>query len=81
MTENQNVQPQVVSLVNIVNDDQTLNWQAVEEAIRAGTFRVSVYAKHIGVAEGDLRASLVQYFGNRIGFRRGRKGGVYFVNA
>lgn len=47
--------------------------------IMSGNGKVQMIADEFHAAAQDVRNLMVQYFGDTVEFRRGRKGGVFFV--
>lgn len=57
------------------------NWATIEEAIKAGTFKTQAFATENGLNPTIVKDQLVAKYGDRLEFRRGRNGGVFFVDA
>ena len=58
-----------------------LNWNTVESDIKAGTVKVDITSRTLGVTSQEFRQELVNRFGSRVQFRRGRKGGVVLTDS
>lgn len=63
----------------IVNEASELNWSSFDSLITENNCKVSVLAKELGIPTTDLKKAMVEHYGNRIVFKRGRKGGVYWA--
>lgn len=54
-----------------------LDWDLITKMINDGTLKLDAAAKTFGIKASVLRAELIEYYGDLIVFKRGRKGGVY----
>lgn len=57
-----------------------MNWPTIEASITAGTCKVSKLADELGVKPIEVRNLLLQQYNDKIVFKVGRTGGVYWVN-
>jgi hypothetical protein len=57
---------------------EKVNLEQIEQSIANGTFSVVKDAKAYGISSANLRAILIQTFGDKVEFKRGRSGGVRF---
>lgn len=55
-----------------------IDFAAIDILINTNQCKVSVLARQMGVSAQDLRNALVEHYGQRIIFKRGRSGGVYW---
>ena len=60
--------------------DIQINMSEIESRIKEGKFSVSVYADQTGISQTRIRNAIVERFGDKVVFRRGRNGGVSFVS-
>lgn len=58
------------------NTTTDLDFAAIDQLITNKELKLDNFAKANGYHVGDLRASLVNHYGDRIVFKRGRNGGV-----
>lgn len=58
----------------------TLNFVEIEKQIRGGTFKTNLFAVQNGFKSADVKNALVKHFGDKIGFFRGRNGGVRWIS-
>lgn len=57
-----------------------LSKEAAVEQIN-NSAKLANWAKSLNTNPADLRLVLVEYFGNRVEFKRGRNGGIYWVES
>jgi hypothetical protein len=57
-----------------------LDWASVEQSIRNNVVKIKQTSQELGVTPAELRAELVNRYGDRISFVRGRTGGVRLSN-
>jgi len=57
---------------------ETINWTEIDQKITDKTAKLSILAKELGFSSEDFRKLLVAHYGDRILFKRGRTGGIYF---
>jgi hypothetical protein len=56
-----------------------IEWSNVDKMIDDGNCKINILAKELGVKQDLLRDAFVKHYGDKIEFKRGRKGGVYWV--
>lgn len=56
----------------------TINWQSIDTLIGQGNCKVKQLADDMNANPVDLRNLITEHYGDRIEFRRGRAGGVYW---
>lgn len=61
---------------NNANVAIVIDWDDIDNRIANGDMKISVVAKELGLKQNILKNSLVEHYGNRIVFKRGRNGGV-----
>lgn len=60
------------------NNSVNVNWEEMDSLITDGNCKVSILATNLSVKPQELRDALREHYGDRIEFRRGRNGGVYW---
>lgn len=60
-------------------DASTIDWESVDKAINERACRVNALAEQLNVNPQELRTALETHYGNRIVFKRGRSGGVFWA--
>lgn len=74
-----------VSTKNVVISEKArkifddMDWNSVEAAIRSNSVSVKNTAASMGVSQAEFRQELINRYGDRIVFVRGRNGGARFV--
>ena len=56
------------------------DFSEIEAAIKAGTFKVSTFADSRNANPVKVKEQITNHFGNKITFKRGRTGGVFWNN-
>ena len=56
-----------------------IEWSAVDKMIDEGKCKIQALAEQLGVKQDVLRDAFVNHYGDKIEFKRGRKGGVYWT--
>lgn len=66
-----------------ITAEQVKNLLSKEAAIEQinNSAKLANWAKSLNTNPADLRLVLVEYFGNRVEFKRGRNGGIYWVES
>ena len=57
----------------------SMNWAGIETAIKDHTFKIVKMAGDLNANPVELRDLLVEHFGDKITFKRGRNGGVFWT--
>lgn len=57
---------------------QQIDWAVVEGQINAKECKLNKLALDIGIPANILRLALVEHYGDRIEFKRGRRGGIFW---
>lgn len=60
------------------NTKVELNWDAIDNLINNKTAKLSNLSKELKIKSSELHDMLVDHYGNRIIFKRGRKGGIFW---
>lgn len=69
-----------MSLTVQKGDSVEINWDEITSLITAGNAKLSSLAVQLSVPSADLKAEMLRHYGEgKLLFKRGRKGGVYFV--
>jgi len=66
-----------------ITAEQVKNLLSKEAAIEQinNSAKLANWAKSLNTNPADLRLVLVEYFGNRVEFKRGRNGGIYWAES
>lgn len=59
-------------------DTSKLNWENIEKEIRSGSFKLVEQSKKVGLSPLELRNYLVDKWGSKLIFKKGRNGGIFF---
>jgi hypothetical protein len=62
-----------------IESTKTIEWTNVDNLINDGQCKVSILAKELGMSQEDLKTALVEHYAEKIEFRRGRNGGVFWT--
>lgn len=79
-----NKMEQEVKVVKVKKSETAIagiNWANIDKLITDGALKVANLAKEMAVQPQDLKEAIVNHYGNRIEFRRGRSGGCFWVEA
>jgi len=64
---------------NIVNEKLELNWESIDTLITNKQCKIQHLSKELNVSQKDVKNALIEHYGTRIVFKRGRYGGVYWA--
>ncbi len=55
----------------------SIDWPRIDQMLIEGRLKLDAVSKTFKMKSADLKAALVERYGNTIVFKRGRNGGVY----
>lgn len=61
------------------NNTVTINWKEVDSLIKNNKAKLTILAKQYDIPTAQLKTAMLEHYGNRITFVRGRNGGIRFA--
>lgn len=69
-----------MSATKVEKTPMIVDWTEIDDLLNRKAFRLTEYAKSKNFVVNDFRKAVTDHYGDRIVFKRGRKGGVFWAD-